>query len=60
MQANSREVYENNSAASRRWRAGEIDVGFVNHYYLFQSRAESGDTLPVANHYSRAATRERS
>ncbi len=51
MQANEPRAYESNSAALQAVAAGEIDAALVNHYYLFQARAESGDTLPVANHY---------
>ncbi len=51
MQANEPRAYESNSAALQAVAAGEIDAALVNHYYLFQAQAESGDTLPVANHY---------
>lgn len=51
VQANEPRVYEGNSAALQAVAAGEVDAALVNHYYLFQAQAESGDTLPVANHY---------
>ena len=51
MQANEPRAYESNSAALQAVAAGEVDAALVNHYYLFQAQAESGDTLPVANHY---------
>jgi iron(III) transport system substrate-binding protein len=51
MQANEPRVYEGNAAALRAVAAGEIDVALVNHYYLYQAQAESGQELPVANHY---------
>ncbi|MBA3556905.1 MAG: extracellular solute-binding protein, partial [Gemmatimonadales bacterium] len=31
--------------------SGEIEVGFVNHYYLFQLQEESGGDVPAANYY---------
>lgn len=51
MQANEPRVYEGNSAALQAVAAGEVDVALVNHYYLFAAQAESGQELPVANHY---------
>lgn len=51
MQANEPKVYEGNAAALEAVRAGEIDVALINHYYLFQAQAESGEEYPVANHY---------
>ena len=50
MQANEPRVYEGNSAALQAVAAGEVDVALINHYYLFQAQAESGQALPVANH----------
>jgi iron(III) transport system substrate-binding protein len=51
MKANEPKVYEGNSAALEAVKAGEIDVALINHYYLFQAQAESGEEYPVANHY---------
>ena len=51
IQANEPKVYEGNAAALEAVRAGEIDVALINHYYLFQAQAESGEEYPVANHY---------
>jgi iron(III) transport system substrate-binding protein len=34
--------------------AGEIDVGFVNHYYLFRFLAEEGEDFPARNYHPRA------
>jgi iron(III) transport system substrate-binding protein len=51
MQANAPKVYEGNAAALEAVRTGEIDVALINHYYLFQAQAESGEEYPVANHY---------
>lgn len=51
MQANAPRAYEGNSAALEAVAAGEVDVALINHYYLFRAQAESGEALPVANHY---------
>lgn len=51
MVANETKVYERNAAIVSAVAAGEIDVGFVNHYYLYQLQQESGDTLEAANYY---------
>ena len=50
IEANDPELYENNIQTVEAIAAGEIDVGFVNHYYLFGLREEQPD-VPVANHY---------
>lgn len=51
MVANEARVYERNAAIVQAVAAGEIDVGFVNHYYLYQLQNESGDSLKAANYY---------
>jgi len=51
IQANEPKAYDNNNAVLQAVGNGEIDVGFVNHYYLFAARAEQGDDLPVQNFY---------
>ncbi len=43
-------LLENNIQTEEAIAAGEIDVGFVNHYYVFELRAERPD-FPVANHF---------
>ena len=48
--ANDPRTYEDNSATVRAIADGEIDVGFVNHYYIYEVSAEDGD-IPVANHF---------
>lgn len=48
--ANDPRLYEDNDATTRGIAAGEIEVGFVNHYYPFEIAAEDGD-IPVANHF---------
>lgn len=51
IQANEPKVYESNTPAVQAIAAGEIDVAFVNHYYLLGQIAEQGDDFPVGNHF---------
>lgn len=48
--ANDPMLYENNIQTVEAIAAGEIDVGFVNHYYLYEVLGEQPDA-PVANHF---------
>jgi iron(III) transport system substrate-binding protein len=48
--ANDPLILENNVATLEAIAAGEIDAGFVNHYYLYGLLEEEPDA-PVANHY---------
>jgi iron(III) transport system substrate-binding protein len=48
--ANEPRFYEDNSSTVRAVAAGEIDVGFVNHYYLYEVSVDEGE-IPVANHF---------
>lgn len=50
MQANDVQVFENNAAQVEAVSRGEIDLGLVNHYYLYQLRSESPD-LQAENLY---------
>jgi iron(III) transport system substrate-binding protein len=49
IQANEPKVYEGNSQALQGVAAGEIEVAFINHYYLLAALAEG--EIPVANHF---------
>ena len=51
IQANDPRVYENNLAIVQGVASGEIDAGFVNHYYLFQLQQEEGGDVSAANYY---------
>ncbi len=51
IQANEPKVYDGNDAVLAAVAAGEVEVGFVNHYYLMRQLAEQGDTFPVRNHF---------
>ncbi len=42
--------FEDNEATVRAVADGEIDVGLVNHYYIYEVAQEEGD-IPVANHF---------
>ena len=48
--ANEPKAYEDNSSTVRAIADGEIEVGFVNHYYIYEVAAEDGE-IPVANHF---------
>jgi iron(III) transport system substrate-binding protein len=49
--ANDPIAYDSNSSAVEGVAAGEVDVAFVNHYYLLQLLAEHGDGFPVAQRF---------
>lgn len=49
IKANEPKVYENNIAIVEAAGAGEIQVGFVNHYYLHRVKAENPQ-FPAANY----------
>ena len=54
IQANDPNVYPKNTPQVAAVAAGEIDVGFVNHYYLFRFLAEQGESFPARNYHPRA------
>ena len=51
MIANEVVTFDGNDAITRAVGTGEISVGLVNHYYIYEVEAEEGETLPAANHY---------
>ncbi len=51
IQDNNPTVYPNNGAAVEGTANGEVDVAFVNHYYLFQFLAEQGEDFSARNHF---------
>ena len=53
IQSNDPLVYGNNTAIVEAVGNGEIDAGFVNHYYLYRFLAENPD-FPAANYYPRS------
>ena len=50
LKANGAKAYDNNIVTIEAIADGEIDVGLVNHYYLYSEFEERPD-LPVANFY---------
>ena len=53
IQANEPQVYPSNTPIVAAVGAGEIEVGFVNHYYLFRFLAEEPD-FPARNYSPRS------
>lgn len=51
IQANNPGVYPKNTPIVAAVAAGEIDVGFVNHYYLLRFIQENGEDFGARNHY---------
>jgi iron(III) transport system substrate-binding protein len=48
---NGVQTYANNSSQVEALGRGEIDLGLVNHYYLYRFLEEQGESFPVRNHY---------
>lgn len=42
---------ENNTAVVAAVGSGEIDIGFVNHYYLLRFLEEEGESFPARNYF---------
>ncbi len=53
LQANQPKEYEKNTPVVEAAAAGAIDLGLVNHYYLYLVREEQPDA-PIANHFPEA------
>jgi iron(III) transport system substrate-binding protein len=49
--ANEPRVFDGNVPIVQAIADGEIDAGFVNHYYLLRFLAEQGESFPVRNHF---------
>lgn len=49
--ANKPVVFSGNGAVLTAVASGEIEVGFINHYYLGPQLAENGDGFGAANYY---------
>ena len=50
LKANEPKLYEKNTPIVEAAAAGEIEVGLVNHYYLYLVKQERPDA-PIANHF---------
>jgi iron(III) transport system substrate-binding protein len=48
---NDPKFYEKNTPVVEAAAAGEIELGLVNHYYLYLVQAEQGEDAPIANKY---------
>jgi len=55
VRANQAKVFPNNTSIVKAVGAGEIEVGFVNHYYLHQFLAEEGEGFKARNYFTRAS-----
>ena len=53
IQANDPKVYPQNTPIVAATGAGEIDVGFPNHYYLFRFLQEEGESFKARNYHPR-------
>ena len=51
IQANDAETYPNNVTTVAAVARGEVDVGFVNHYYLQRFLEEEGPEFKARNHF---------
>jgi iron(III) transport system substrate-binding protein len=54
MQANGVRAYENNVAIVNAVAAGEIELGIVNHYYLYGFIRDQGEDFNARNHFTAA------
>ncbi len=54
IKANEAKVYPKNTPIVAAAAAGEIEAGFVNHYYLHRFLSEEGDDFGAANDYPTA------
>ena len=54
MVANEPKIYPKNTPQVAAVASGEIDVGLVNHYYLYRFIAEEGDAFPARNYHPTA------
>jgi iron(III) transport system substrate-binding protein len=50
--ANNPTEYPNNTTSVEGVANGEVDVAFVNHYYLYRFLDEEGDGFKARNHYT--------
>jgi iron(III) transport system substrate-binding protein len=53
IQANAPKAYRNNGAVVQAVGTGEVDVGLVNHYYLYGFLQEQGWSFPARNYHPR-------
>lgn len=51
IQANDPLIFEGNAPIVEAVAAGEVDAGFVNHYYLYRFLAEQGESFGARNYF---------
>ena len=51
MVANEAGIYRNNTTQVAAAASGEIDLGLVNHYYLYRFLAEEGESFAARNYH---------
>lgn len=51
IQANNPVAYDRNTAIVTAVAAGEVEVGFTNHYYLYRFLEQEGEGFPARNHF---------
>ncbi len=51
VQANEPLIYEKNTPIVEAVASGEVDVGFVNHYYLYRFINEEGENFAARNYF---------
>ena len=51
IQDNDPKAYPKNTPIVQAVAQGEIDVGFVNHYYLYRFLEEEGESFPARNYH---------
>ncbi len=51
---NNPSLYPKNTPTVAAVGSGEVDVGFVNHYYLHRFLQERGETFPARNYHPRS------
>jgi iron(III) transport system substrate-binding protein len=49
LKANGLKTYESNSLVLKAVDDGEVDLGLINHYYLYEEQAETGKPLTARN-----------
>lgn len=49
--ANEPQFYEKNTPTVAAVGSGEIEIGFVNHYYLYRFLREEGEKFPARNYF---------
>ena len=54
MVANETQIYPNNTGIVEAVGRGEIQLGLVNHYYLYRFLAEQGESFPARNYHPTA------